>query len=787
VKSSFKIVKFEAHLAFHNACKEQGLTPSYFKFKFQVNSDRMNRIIHNFYKQLLAAKISEIITSLRNLRHNVHNLRQEISYHLNDEIMVELQDWISRKGELLKEKKMLSHRNKLQKLGFIFQKEFKNLKQNAQVFVKNLSNKSFTEEQLLILSLSPQFNLSTVKKNQKHLISSQVESMILSCDENIREPLRNRIINCPIPKNSNPSCLPRNCEKIITELKKDKDIHITQADKGNLTVILNAADYKQKMMDIVSDEDTYKKVSSDPTNKIEKLLNTKLKKYFYPLVATNKNRYKFLLSTNGAPPMLYGLPKVHKPPKFPCRPIVDFNPSPLKNLSQFLNSQLSPMSGKLNSHIKNSAELKEQIMMTKLTQEEELVSFDVVSLYSSIPYDVALRVCASYVGSEPDFESKSKMKISHFMDLLDFCLKNTYFIYDGEFYLQIKGLPMGAAISVTVANLVMETLESEIFMKNPDLHVRFFKRYIDDILCALLKRLIEVLLHALNSWHKDIQFTVEKQVDNMIPYLDTQISKLDGGKLGFTVYRKPTHTGRYLEYFSANPTAHKKSVVSSLFHRAATLCDNQALYETEKSIILRDLLQMGYPKDFVLRAERDVIKKRSELTTRLDRTSETVESKDRRVCLPYVRKWSENIGRICKTFSLDLTHRPINKMRFQWGNHKTYLPIHRLTNAIYLIKCNDCELVYVGETNNAMRRLKEHETDYRLKRIENSALADHSCAFGHSPDFDSHSVLANDGFYLTRKLSESFFIQDMENTLNKHPGSLPPIYLTSDFFKLISN
>ena len=42
---------------------------------------------------------------------------------------------------------------------------------------------------------------------------------------------------------------------------------------------------------------------------------------------------------------------------------------------------------------------------------------------------------------------------------LNFCLNNTYFIFQGKFYQQIFGVPMGSPISVTIANLVMEHIE----------------------------------------------------------------------------------------------------------------------------------------------------------------------------------------------------------------------------------------------------------------------------------------------------------------------------------------
>jgi hypothetical protein len=485
--------------------------------------------------------------------------------------------------------------------------------------------------------------------------------------------------------------------------------------------------------------------------------------------------------------MLYGLPKIHKPPNIPCRPIVDFNPSPLCNLSKLLEMLLKPLSGKKSSYLRNSLELKEQICSINLDPDETLVSFDVIALYPSISHSLALQVCSTYIQQDIQFKQRTKMEPRNFMTLLKLCLTNTYFVYDFKFYRQIKGLPMGAAISVTVANLVMEHLETSIFNQHPDLTVKFFKRYIDDLICACKKLMVEILLRALNSYNQEIQFTVEYELNNQLPYLDTLVSKNPDGTLEFTVYRKPTHSGRYLSFHSSNPIAHKKSVGSSLFHRALVICSNQTLYDEEKSIIVEDLINNGYPKDFITRIEKDVFTNRKKKLDQLNHQSDISEMEEhiKRLCLPYISGWSEVITRICKQFELDLTHRPMNKLRFVWGNQKCHLPCHKNKDAIYQIGCRDCNLSYIGESNNCDRRIKEHERDFRLKRQDNSALAAHAIKSGHQPDFNSHKILANDNYYQSRKFSESFFIQSSSNSMNKHPGSLPSSYLTADIFKNI--
>ena len=45
--------------------------------------------------------------------------------------------------------------------------------------------------------------------------------------------------------------------------------------------------------------------------------------------------------------------------------------------------------------------------------------------------------------------------------LLEFCLKNTYFSFQGQFFEQVEGVAMGSPVSPIVANLYMEDFEQK--------------------------------------------------------------------------------------------------------------------------------------------------------------------------------------------------------------------------------------------------------------------------------------------------------------------------------------
>ena len=68
-----------------------------------------------------------------------------------------------------------------------------------------------------------------------------------------------------------------------------------------------------------------------------------------------QNLYNLLRSSGGSTPLLYGLPKIHKP-DVPLRPIVSFVQSPTYQLSKHLTRILSPLIGNTDSSVLNSVE-----------------------------------------------------------------------------------------------------------------------------------------------------------------------------------------------------------------------------------------------------------------------------------------------------------------------------------------------------------------------------------------------------------------------------------------------
>ena len=182
------------------------------------------------------------------------------------------------------------------------------------------------------------------------------------------------------------------------------------------------------------------------------------------------------------------------------------------------------------------------------------------------------------------------------------CLKSTYFCYERNFYEQKEGAAMGSPVSAVVANFYMEFFEELALETVPTRH-RLWRRYVDDTFCILRRGSTEELLHHLNRViRQTIKFTVERQKDGTLPFLDTQLRKREDGSLDISIYRKSTHTDQYLHFKSHHLTHVKSGVVRCLHDRVREIISTQDNLQKEVDHLARILKQNSYPANFICKA-----------------------------------------------------------------------------------------------------------------------------------------------------------------------------------------
>ena len=93
----------------------------------------------------------------------------------------------------------------------------------------------------------------------------------------------------------------------------------------------------------------------------------------------------------------------------------------------------------------------------------------------------------------------------------------------------------------------------------------------DDIIRSILKDRIESKLLEIDSIHTSLKFTIEKEQNAFLPFLDMKIIR-ENGRLESTWYTKPTDTGLVMNFHSLAPMKYMTSVVTGFVHRIFRSC-----------------------------------------------------------------------------------------------------------------------------------------------------------------------------------------------------------------------
>ena len=176
--------------------------------------------------------------------------------------------------------------------------------------------------------------------------------------------------------------------------------------------------------------------------------------------------------------------------------------SPTYGVSSFLAKFLSPVVGNTENTVKNSCHFAEFVRGKTLKADQVLVSFDVVSLFTNITVDLAIKVATKRLSKTGcHFVTKNiarSLSVEDTIDLLSFSLNTTYFVFEGCYYQQVFGTAMGSPVSAVIANLVMEDVEQRALASVP-VSLSFWKRFVDDVISAVSRNEIDILLKHLNS------------------------------------------------------------------------------------------------------------------------------------------------------------------------------------------------------------------------------------------------------------------------------------------------
>ena len=311
------------------------------------------------------------------------------------------------------------------------------------------------------------------------------------------------------------------------------------------------------------------------------------------------------------------------------------------------------------------------------------------------------------------------------------------------------------------SEIVMQKIEEDVMPIIQDISL-FWYRYVDDVIACIETDKIQQVLTAINAINNSIQFTVEKEQNSSLNFLDLNITRNDLGNLSFGIHRKPTHTEKYLNYNSSHPLEHKNSVIRSLMHRADNLCDEDK--KTEEFNHIKQVLQTNqYPMKQINKISQKTLNRRT------DRQVTSTNPNLRYVSVPYIPGISERVSHIFRKFDIKIAHKPTNTIKNKICHLKDKRKNLDKAGVVYQVDCNDCQAKYIGETGRQTRdRMKEHERDVTNQKPASKIFQHVDGNQGHSFDFENVHVLANEKNLHVRRQLEGIYSFMQPSSINQY-------------------
>jgi len=588
----------------------------------------------------------------------------------------------------------------------------------------NITELNIPNNIINFLSLGHNFNINNKTKNKDFkniIVDLEYALKITESNINIYE-MRNNINNIitnyinktkkqshltPIEKQIN-----IDAKDTKTFIKNNSNLIITKADKCNTTVIMTIQQYQEKMNDHLNNRQTYIKIRKQPCEKIKEIkkeynniLNDLLKKKYINQIEKTK-----LNINNCNIARIQGLPKLHKD-KIPIRPIINGINSPTEQIAKFLNPTLNNLNNNNKYDIKNAFELKDKLRNIEITNDDRLISLDIISLFTSIPLNNIYKIIMkNWELIEPYTTIKCK---NTYINIIKFICNNNYFTYNNELYRQINGTPMGGKMSSNLSGIVVNSILDEFF-QNSNIKPKYICKYVDDIFLIINKNECDIILNEINKINKNIQFTMEKETNEQINYLDITIIR-NKNTLKTKWYEKNIKNKQILNFLSHHPISQKINTIKNLINRAIKLTDLDYIKET-KTYIFNKLNKNLYPNRIIKKHWNTIYHKQQTPNNNI-----TNPPTKKYVSLTYIPEITNKINQLFKKESINdicFGHRPTNKIK-QLYHTNTYDDIGKFkkNNVIYKINCENCDEIYIGETKqNLITRIQQHDYDIRTKK-----------------------------------------------------------------------
>lgn len=347
----------------------------------------------------------------------------------------------------------------------------------------------------------------------------------------------------------------------------------------------------------LGDDTCYELLLCDPTQDILKCIKTKTDKW-YTLGLISQTEKAFLYIPYPTMPTLYLLPKIYKGTYPPSgRPIIAGINSACAKLGEYIDKKLQVLMNEIPSFIQDTKDSLSKLQDIAWEPDFTLVCIDLVSLYTAIEHRNGITATQRSLWTQSANLLETNKMI---LEMLEFCLENNVFSFNGKIYRQKRRTAMGAKFAPPYACIFMSHVE-KFWLWDQDFaeftsHI-IWRRFIDDILCIwqgdakLLQRFLEKL--DKNPWGIK---TTHKYSKKEVHFLDVTLYVKDN-TLQSELFRKDTAANSILRADSCHPRHNIRNIPKGEFLRTRRNCSEDEVFEKQGQEIITRLSERGYDRN----------------------------------------------------------------------------------------------------------------------------------------------------------------------------------------------
>jgi hypothetical protein len=763
-----KRTKLEQHTIFLKKCKQLNLIPNGLTLKNTTNLPKSQQILNNTMYKLRNNSLQQKQKQLKFIETEIRTQESILKCYLETtEPNRRHQDdikWINKYDGKFKEKLIINQSKKIEEL-----KKEQNKSQIQQVTMNNIND------------LNNVINISKVNLSKAHLKVLSKGLKFVPTQKNISTITT--ITNCETSLNSSPpiikkaaiseittfinkwrkpkkSNMTKEETKLLNEIKSMDQIVIIQADKGGKIVIMDKTEYISKVEEKLDDENTYEKLTKDPTEELKAKIND---------IATKLNQQKKIntaqkLQLTGIDdlPTIRGQPKLHKA-NYPMRIVTCSRDTILSPISQFIFKIIKELRTTLQGTISNTFKFVDEISGMPLQTNENLASLDIGDLYTNIPVNKAVNITINELIKSKKLDN-IKLTKTDVKNLLLLSLKNSYFQFNNKFYKQKSGLPMGNTLSPIIADIYMNYYTKK-HLQEINTPSKIW-RYVDDILIitTMNEQQLNKYVNNLNKIKGTIKFTYEFENNNKINFLDTTLTKQTiNNELQIKIrwFRKDSAADRLLNYHSSHGKSIKENIVKNMTRRIIQTTRDANEQQEDINKLKNVLINSNYPVK-----EIETLMKEACQTSNMNHSPKTNNNEFKfSISLPYV-PGIEVLKRRLEKLKIKLYFSYPNKLQSYFNQSMKV----QSKSVVYQLQC-DCNppKIYNGETKVGIKnRMKQHfqlinKLDNKSEMVQHIEENRYQCLFNTEQAF----ILQQEKNWNKRRIKEAIYSL-VNNSINKH-------------------